>query len=136
LSDDAVRLAVYERFVEDGRPPSPTDAATAEAYRRLAAAHTIVLKPGSDEIWMAAPLSAVPTDFRVRTPRGEFWGNCVWDGLGVIAMLGVDGTVETHCADCDDPMVLRVEGGELVEGEGIAHFAVPAARWWDDIGFT
>jgi hypothetical protein len=136
VSDDDVRLAIYERFVEDGQPPSPTDAATADAYRRLADAHTIVLQPETDEIWMAAPLSAVPTDFRVKTPRGEFWGNCVWDGLGVIAMLGVDGTVETHCADCDEAMELRVEGGELAEGDGVAHFAVPAARWWDDIGFT
>jgi hypothetical protein len=33
-------------------------------------------------------------------------------------------------------MELRVEGGELGEGDGVAHFAVPAARWWDDIGFT
>ena len=136
MSDADVRLAIYERFVENGEPPAPWDAGAADAFRRLAAAHTIVLKPGTDEIWMAAPLSAVPTDFRVKTARGAFWGNCVWDGLGVIAMLGGDGTVETHCADCEEPMTLRVEAGELVEGDGIAHFAVPAARWWDDIGFT
>ena len=127
---------IYERFVEDGQPPSPWDAAAGEAFRTLAAERAIVLKPETNEIWMAAPLSAVPTDFRVKTPRGEFWGNCVWDGLGVIAMLGDDGTVETHCADCREPMALRVENGRLVEGDGVAHFAVPAARWWDDIGYT
>ncbi len=85
---------------------------------------------------MANPLSAVPTAFRVQTPRGEFWGNCIWDGLGVVSMLGGDGTVETHCPDCEEPMALRVEGRRLDDGEGIAHFAVPAARWWDNIGFT
>ena len=92
--------------------------------------------PGTTQVWMAAPLSAVPTAFRVETPRGEFWGNCIWDGLGVVSMLGGDGTVETHCPDCEEPMTLRVEHRDLVEGEGIAHFAVPAARWWDNIGFT
>ena len=136
MNDADVRLAIYERFVENGEAPTAWDAEATEAFRRLAAAHTIVLKPGTDEILMAAPLSAVPTDFRVATERGAFWGNCVWDGLGVIAMLGGDGTVETRCADCDEAMTLRAEGGELVEGDGIAHFAVPAAHWWDDIGFT
>ena len=33
-------------------------------------------------------------------------------------------------------MRLRVEAGELIDGDGLAHFAVPAAHWWDDIGFT
>ena len=136
MSDSDVRLEIYERFVEDGRPPSPADGAGVEAFRRLDAAHAIVLKPGTDEIWMAPPLSAVPTGFRVKTSRGEFWGNCVWDALGVIAMLGDSGSVETQCADCEEPMELRVEGGALVQGDGVAHFAVPAARWWDDIGFT
>ena len=85
---------------------------------------------------MAPPFSAVPTAFRVETPRGAYWGNCIWDGLGIVGMLGGEGTVQTRCADCDEPMALRVEAGELVDGDGLAHFAVPAARWWDDIGFT
>jgi hypothetical protein len=32
-------------------------------------------------------------------------------------------------------MQLEVRGSEL-EAEGVAHFAVPAGQWWDDIGFT
>ena len=143
--DDRVRLALYERFVEDGKPPTTAELAAevgitpeeAEAaYGRLADAKVIVLAPGTTDDWMAHPLSAVPTAFRVETSRGTHYGNCIWDGLGVIAMLGGDGTVETRCPDCEHPMTLRVEAGELREGEGVAHFAVPAARWWDDIGFT
>lgn len=143
--DNRVRVALYERFVADGEPPGV--AATAEtlsispekaeaAYRRLAEAGVIVLMPGTIEIWMAAPLSAVPTAFRVETARGRFWGNCVWDALGVASMLGGDGVVETRCPDCEEPMTLRVERAELVDGDGLAHFAVPARHWWDDIGFT
>jgi len=33
-------------------------------------------------------------------------------------------------------MEFRVEGFELRPAEGVAHFSVPARRWWDDIGFT
>jgi hypothetical protein len=143
--DGRVRLALYERFVGERRPPTPADVApelgisseeAEAAYRRLAEARAIVLKPGTTELWMAPPLSAVPTAFRVGTSRGAFWGNCIWDGLGVVAMLGGDGTVQTRCPDCDEPMALTVAGGALVEGDGVAHFAVPAARWWADIGFT
>jgi hypothetical protein len=33
-------------------------------------------------------------------------------------------------------MRLEVRGGALAHGEGVVHFAVPARRWWDNIGFT
>jgi hypothetical protein len=143
--DNRVRLAIYEWFVEEGEPPSALEVAEAlaistedaqAAFRRLDESHVIVLMPGTLEVWMASPLSAVPTAFHVETPRGSFWGNCIWDGLGTVAMLGGDGTVETRCADCEEPMTLRVQKYELVRGEGLAHFAVPAARWWENIGFT
>jgi hypothetical protein len=143
--DTRVRVAIYERFVEGGAPPTAADVAAeldaSEAdveasFRRLEEQRVVVLAPGTANIWMANPLSAVPTDFRVRTPRGEFFGNCIWDGLGVVAMLGGDGTVATHCADCREPMTLEVQAGELVDAAGVAHFAVPAARWWENIGFT
>lgn len=143
--DNRVRVAIYERFVDQGEAPSTADVAEVlsiseeeaqAAFQRLEEAHVIVLVPGPFEVWMANPLSAVPTAFRVETPRGSYWGNCVWDGLGTVSMLGGGGTVETRCADCEEPMTMRVEDYELVDGEGLAHFAVPARRWWDNIGFT
>jgi hypothetical protein len=143
--DNRVRLAIYDRFVERGQPPTSAEVAAElgisaeeaeEAFRRLESARVIVLAPGTLNIWMANPLSSVPTAFRVKTPRGDFWGNCIWDGLGAVAMLGGAGTVETVCADCREPMTIRVEDGGLGEAKGVAHFAVPAARWWENIGFT
>jgi hypothetical protein len=144
--DDEVRLHLYRRFVEDGRPPCVAETAEAlgmpdrdatRAYRRLAEAHVIVLEPGTDEVWMAAPLSARPTPFPVRTADGrEYFGNCSWDAPGVLAMLGVDGLVDTSCPDCGDPLGLEVREGELQPVRAVGHFAVPAAQWWDDIGYT
>jgi Alkylmercury lyase len=143
--DEAVRVHVYERFVEDGRPPAVTETATAlgldeteaaAAYRRLAEAHVIVLEPGTTDVRMAAPLSTVPTPFRVETERGSFYGNCIWDALGTVAMLGRNGRVETRCPDCREPLVFTVTAGELEPVGAVVHYAVPAARWWDDIGFS
>jgi hypothetical protein len=96
----------------------------------------LVFAPGTRNIWMANPLSAFPTPFRVETPRGEYWGSCIWDAFGVVAMLGGDGSVLTGCADCGEAMELRVAGGSLEPADGVAHFAVPARRWWDNIGYT
>ena len=143
--DTRVRLFVMERFLDGGRAPTAAEIAVAvgidevealHTLRRLEAGRVIVLAPGGTEIWMANPLSATPTSFRVETERASYWGNCIWDGLGVLAMLGSDGLVRTACADCGDPIELAVRDGALAPVEGLAHFAVPAARWWQNIAFT
>ena len=140
-----VRLAVYAHFLDQGSPPSVAEVAEAlrrpqteveEAFRQLEAARVLVFAPGTLNIWMANPLCAVPTPFRVETPRGAWWGTCIWDALGIPAMLASDATIATFCPDCNEPMELRVDGGVLTRAEGVAHFAVPARRWWENIGYT
>jgi len=146
VTDADVRLHILRELIASGVAPrvgdtgaalgvSESDAAA--AYDRLTANRVIVLRPGTRDVLMAAPLSAVPTPHVVRmTDGGSHYGNCVWDALGVIAMLGRDGDVETVCADCQAPLTLTVRGGELVPTDAVVHFAVPAARWWEDIVFT
>ena len=142
--DPDVRLAVMRGFVDDGRPPSPDELAGSlgvaqieieAALHRLADAHVLVLAPGTPFVWMAAPFSAIPTTSRVSSGDRTWWGNCIWDALGVLATLGADGRVSTTCPDCAEPLGLDV-AGDRVRGEGVVHYAVPAARWWDDIGST
>lgn len=143
--DTAVRLEVYRFFIDQGRPPVPAEvaetlaadhASVEDSLRRLAQAHVLVLAPGSPYIWMANPLSAIPTPFQVEVGGRRFFGNCIWDALGVVAMLGGTGTVTTWCPDCREQMSVTVTENRLASGDGIVHFAVPAAHWWDDIGFT
>ena len=143
--DTRVRLQVYESFLADGRPPTIDETAAlldlplAEvdaAFARLETGHVLVFAPGTRNVWMANPLSAFPTAFWVETPRGGYWGTCVWDAFGVVAMLGGTGTVSTQCPDCGEAMEFVVENGRLEPHDGVAHFAVPARRWWDNIGYT
>jgi hypothetical protein len=143
--DNEVRLHVYRRFIAQGRPPTVADVGQAldigeaeagAAFRRLEADHVLVLAPGRLDVWMANPLCAVPTSFWVTTASGSWWGTCIWDALGIPAMLGVDGVIETTCPDCSEPIELSVEDGALRPAEGVAHFVVPAARGWENIGFT
>jgi hypothetical protein len=143
--DRAVRLFIFRQTAESGEVPGAADiagalgeggAAVEASLRRLAEGRAIVLAPSTTNIWMAAPFSAVPTPFRVRARGRRYWGNCVWDALGVAAILHDDATVETRCGDCADAMALEVRGGVLARGEGVVHFAVPVARWWENVGFT
>jgi len=143
--DREVRLHVYRRFLDDARPPTYSETAralgiepedAADSYRRLGEQHVLVFSPGTLDIWMANPLSAYPTPFWVETPRGSYWGSCIWDALGIPAMLAEDAAISTFCPDCNEPMELRVTDGELEPAAGVAHFAVPARRWWENIGFT
>jgi DNA-binding transcriptional MocR family regulator len=146
LTDRDVRLFVYRDFLSHGAPPSISDTARAlrvsnaevgESYDRLAAGRVIVLRPGTRRIIMAAPLSAVETRFRVALADGRsLWANCVWDALGVAAMLYQDATIHASCGDCDEALTLTVQHGKLERADGVVHFAVPAAQWWDDIVFT
>ena len=145
IFDDTVRREVYRFFVDQGRPPVPAEVAESlgtdqssveDALRRLADGHVLVLAPGTSSIWMANPLSSIPTAFPVEVDGRTFFGNCIWDGLGVVAMLGGTGKVRTWCPDCQDRLEVAVEHGRLARGDGVVHFAVPAARWWDDIGFN
>ena len=79
---------------------------------------------------------AVATPFAVHVAGRLYHANCIWDGLGIAAMLSCDARVATACACCGEAMEARVEGGELAPLEGVAHFAVPARRWWQDIVHT
>jgi hypothetical protein len=145
--DFQVRRYVYEVTLARGYPPALADTAehlsapasdVRDAFDRLAAGHVLVLQPDNGEILMASPFSAVPTPFVVELAPGGYscFGNCIWDALGVAAMTGWDARIKTACADCGTAMEVRVSGGAVQHAEGLAHFAIPARRWWDDIVFN
>ena len=143
--DNDVRLTLYRFFVDEGRPPVAAEIAAAldarpveveDSLRRLHDAHVLVLAPGTPYVWMANPLSALPTPYRVAAAGREFWANCVWDAFGAIAMLGGSGRVRAKCGDCAEDLVVDVNDGVDAPSDYVVHFAVPAAHWWDDIGFN
>lgn len=143
--DQRVRGFIYEATVGRGYPPLIAEVANylgspeglvRQAFRRLAAGHIIVLQVESDEILMANPFSAVPTPFLVEAKPYASYGNCIWDAMGIAAMLHQDATIRTSCGDCGSAVELHIRGGRVQTDQGILHFAVPALHWWDDIVFS
>jgi hypothetical protein len=143
--DRDVRLHIFREAASTGEVPQPPaiartlDCAESDvraAVRRLAAGRVLIAAPNSDNIWAANPFCAVPSGYRVETAERRYWGICAWDALGIAAALGSDAVVSAPCGDCGAPMALEVRDGRLARGEGVVHFAVPARRWWENIGFT
>ena len=143
--DAKVRRHVYDVALRRGAPPSIAElmeATTAarddvgQSLARLASGRVLVLQPGSGEILMAAPFSAIPTPFVVRTRAHVAYANCAWDALGVSVMTRTAAHVFSACGCCGEALTIDTSMEGVPDGSGIIHFAVPARRWWDDIVFT
>ncbi|MCC6629857.1 MAG: hypothetical protein IT340_20965 [Chloroflexi bacterium] len=143
--DATVRLHVFQTAAATAHVPRPAEIATAlgrpqpeveEALRRLAAGRALILAPGTMNVWAASPFCAAPSSFRVQARGQTYWGICIWDALAIPGTLAADATITARCGDCDDELVLEIKDGALVRSEGIVHFGVPAARWWENIGYT
>ena len=140
-----VRRFVYDGAIEQRQIPTIADLAKTagvskndvwSSLQHLADAHMLVLQPEDGEILMANPFSAVPTPFVVTTDAGSWYGNCIWDGMGIAAMLDSDAVIETSCGCCGTALRLEVPRQCRDDDERVAHFAIPAARWWDGIVFN
>jgi hypothetical protein len=143
--DRRVRRLVYDVALRRGAVPSLAATAhgldespqqIAASFQRLAAGRVLVLAPDSGEILMANPFSAVPTPFLVEFEDYACYGNCIWDAMGVVAMRGRDARIKTSCGDCGSPMEVQIVSQALQSPHGVAHYALPARRWWDDIVFN
>jgi hypothetical protein len=143
--DTRLKLFVYQTIAEEGRPPSRSRIAKAlrqplanvgDSLTRLRSQRLLALAPDSGEIAMAPPFSAVPTGFAVHTKSQAFHANCVWDAYGIAAALHQSVIIDAGCGCCGEPVRLNVTNGVPEPSDWVAHFAVPARQWWDDITFT
>lgn len=139
----ALRHFIYTHFFREGHPPD-LEAMNAHAggdvrllLDELDAAHAIVLAPTRDRIEVAHPFSALPTPFWVENRHGAWWGNCAWDSLAIAALTPDDRTtITTRSGASGAPLTLHVQGDEVSDLSLVAHFAIPASRWWDDVRRT
>jgi hypothetical protein len=123
----ALRREIFVLFAETGAPPEPEDR---DALAALADRHVVAL--GEDgRILMAHPFAGHRDGTRVASGGREWWGNCAWDGLGIVAALGLE-EATLHA----NGLTLELRGGEVQSADAVFQVAVPARHWWDDIVFT
>ena len=144
--DTKVKLAIYELTAESGRVPNSVDVSrkieaseneVIEAFKRLHAKRVLLPEPHDPtRIRMAPPFSGIPTKFPVAANGKQYFANCVWDAFGIATALHSDAISHASDGHTGEPLTLEVKNGAPVLQPYIAHFAVPAAHWWDDLVFT
>lgn len=143
--DLTIRHFVYKHFVLEARPPSIVETAQAfdltEAqvkvlYERLHQNHFLFLDPGTTNIRMANPFSAIPTKFKVQVNQKSYWANCAWDMLGIPAALNNDAIIEAIFEDTQETVVITVVDGQVQHKGGAIHFPLPVRHWYDDLVLT
>lgn len=143
--DLAVQLSVYGHFVKESKRPSVNETASdvdaspdavREAFNRLASRRLLVLEADGESIRMAPPFSGVPTQHVAEVEGREYFANCAWDVLGIVAALGGKGSIRSRCEHSFDPFALGVRSGALTGSAWLFHCLIPAVRWWDDIVHT
>lgn len=144
--DTKVKLAIYEITAETGRVPNSQEvsrkidvdeAEVLGAFGRLHAKRLLLPEPGDPtRIRMAPPFSGVPTKFPVEANGKQYYANCVWDAYGIAAALHSDAISRTSDGQTGEPLTLEIRNGAPGLKPYVAHFAVPAAHWWDDLVFT
>jgi hypothetical protein len=144
--DTRVKTAIYGWIAETTKVPDAAELAAAlhaapqevrEAYRRLMGKRVLYLEPDGETIRMAPPFSAVPTQHAVKVGNRTYFANCCWDSLGIPAALHAEAEVFSRCEQTLEPVRLRIGREGPVDPEPVvAHFAVPAAKWWADLVYT
>ena len=143
--DTQVKLAIYRHLAETGSRPSPAEvaervgsdvASVLDAYPRLRAQRVLALEADGSSIRMAPPFSGVPTQHIVLVGGKQYYANCAWDALGVLAALHQPGEVHSRCEQSGEPLRLEVGLEGPQPSTWLFHCLVPAAKWWDDIVFT
>jgi hypothetical protein len=144
--DTQVKLAIYEVTAETGRIPNSQAVSqkinidenrVLGAFSRLHAKRLLLPEPGDPtRIRMAPPFSGVPTSFPVQANGTQYYANCVWDAYGIAAALHCDAISHASDGHTGEPLTLEVKDGAPILKPYVAHFAVPAAHWWDDLIFT
>lgn len=144
--DTEVKLTIYRITADTGIIPDAATVARSTnltedevrgAFGRLHARRLLVPEPGDpSRVRMAPPFSGIPTAFPVEALGRQYYANCVWDAYGVAAALHADATIPAQDGCSGEPLTLEVRDGEPILHPYVVHFAVPAARWWENIVYT
>jgi Alkylmercury lyase len=143
-ADSELRLFVYRQIIATGRCPTVAEMSKSlrrstksvrASLARLSESHAFMTQDNG-ELWRIAPFSAIPTPFPVRLGKRSWYGNCIWDALGIPAMLAKDARIDAACGCCNYEMPLEIQDGRLLSTKGIIHIAVPARDWYKDVAFT
>jgi hypothetical protein len=57
-------------------------------------------------------------------------------GIAAILEKNADGHAPCGCGECKERLNIEIRQGQPVKSDWLVHFVVPAARFWEHIGYT
>lgn len=104
----------------------------------LAARGLVVVEPSSGKVVGSWGLSLVPTEHRLFIRGRELYTWCAIDAVGIPAGLGEDGTVESECHQCGEPVAIKMVAGRVrsVEPADVHIWVVPSQPTRSVVGDT
>lgn len=98
--------------------------------------HGVVLHPNEPKVWVIHPFSLAPTNFYIKSNKGEWWGNCAWCSLGVAALLMDDVKIVSTIGAETKQIEINIIDGEIQEKNFYIHFPIPMKNAWDNVIYT
>lgn len=98
--------------------------------------HGVVLHPNEPKVWVIHPFSLAPTNFYVKSKKGEWWGNCAWCSLGIASLLKDDVKITSTIGAETKQIEINIIHGEIQEKNFYIHFPIPMKNAWNNVIYT
>ena len=145
ISNAKLHYTILKRIIKDGFAPDVEVLSTLlneekvnviKGLYDLQDYHGVVLHPNEPKIWVMHPFSLAPTNFYIRSNRGEWWGNCAWCSLGAAALLNEDVKITTNVGGETKQIEITIIDGQIIEKNYYIHFPIPMKKAWDNVIYT
>ena len=145
ITNSTLHYTLIKKIIEEGYAPTNQTLAehfgvneteVIQALHELQDYHGVVLHPNEPKVWVIHPFSLAPTNFYIKSAKGQWWGNCAWCSLGVAALLETDLTISTTIGAEGTPITIHIKNGEIIETNLFIHFPIPMKNAWDNVIYT
>ncbi|NET33230.1 MAG: hypothetical protein F6K19_14620 [Cyanothece sp. SIO1E1] len=145
ITNASLHYFILQYIIDKGHAPSlsiladhfgTAESSVEKALYALQDYHGVVLHPNRPKVWVIHPFSLAPTNFLVKSSRGEWWGNCAWCSLGVAALLDEDVSIRTSSGAHGEPLEIKIVNGEVQPQDLLIHFPIPMMKAWDNVLYT
>ncbi len=145
ITNSELHYQIIKGIIENGFAPTIDDLADIlksdieEVVKKLYDLqdyHGVVLHPDKPKVWVIHPFSLAPTNFYIKSKKGEWWGNCAWCSLGVAALVNDDVKITTTIGAETKQVEITIINGEIQEKDYFIHFPIPMKNAWDNVMYT
>lgn len=145
VTNSNLHYSIIRHIIDKGFAPSVDDLSTLldadkqaviQGLYDLQEYHGVVLHPYQPKVWVIHPFSLAPSNFYVKSDKGEWWGNCAWCSLGVAALLNDNVKIFTTIGAETKQIEINIINGEIQETNYFIHFPIPMTNAWDNVVYT